>query len=93
MKGVFEWDNEKEQGNIKKHGVSFAEAKEAFYDENRVIAVDEKHSQEEPRMFCIGNIGEEIITVRFIYRDGVIRIFGAGYWRKGRPFYEEKNKR
>ncbi len=93
MRHIFEWDNRKEQENIKKHGVSFVEAKEAFYDEKRIVAVDEKHSQKEPRMFCIGNIGEGIITVRFIYRHGVIRIFGAGYWRQGRTFYEKKNKR
>ena len=93
MRYVFEWNNEKEQKNIKKHGVSFTEAKEVFYDEQRIIAVDEKHSQKEPRMFCIGNICGNIATVRFTYGNGVIRIFGAGYWRKGRTFYEEKNKR
>jgi uncharacterized DUF497 family protein len=93
MKHVFEWDNKKEQENIKKHGISFIEAKEVFYDESRVIAVDEKHSQKEPRMFCIGNIGKGVVTVRFIYNNGAIRIFEAGYWRKGRSFYEEKNQR
>jgi uncharacterized DUF497 family protein len=69
------------------------EAKEAFYDEHRIIAIDEKHSENEPRMFCIGSIGTGIVTVRFTYRNGTIRIFGAGYWRKGRTLYEEKNSR
>ena len=32
------------------------------------------------------------MTVRFTYREGVIRIFGAGYWRKGKQIYERKNK-
>ena len=93
MKHAFEWDNKKEQENIKKHGVSFVEAKEAFYDDKRVLAVDAKHSQKEPRMFCFGNAGNGILTTRFVYVNGVIRIFGAGYWRKGRTFYEEKNKK
>jgi hypothetical protein len=31
-------------------------------------------------------------TVRFTYRGGVIRIDGAGYWRKGRIIYEDENK-
>jgi hypothetical protein len=31
------------------------------------------------------------VTVRFTYREGVIRIYGAGYWRKGRKIYEEAN--
>lgn len=93
MKYVFEWDDKKEQENIKKHRVSFIEAKKAFYDEKRIITVDEKHSQKEPRMFCIGNTDDGVVTVRFTHKDGVIRIFGAGYWRKGRAFYEKKNKR
>jgi hypothetical protein len=31
------------------------------------------------------------MTVRFTCRRGVIRIFGAGYWRRGRRIYEEAN--
>jgi hypothetical protein len=31
------------------------------------------------------------MTVRFTYRAGVIRIFGAGYWRKGKKIYEREN--
>lgn len=34
-----------------------------------------------------------ILTVRFIYRENKIRIIGAGYWRKGKKTYEEKNKK
>lgn len=33
-----------------------------------------------------------ILTVRFIYRENNIRIIGAGYWRKGKKIYEEKNQ-
>jgi hypothetical protein len=36
-------------------------------------------------------LGDGIITVRFTYRYGKIRIFGAGYWRKGKKEYEKKN--
>jgi hypothetical protein len=32
-----------------------------------------------------------VMTVRFTYRDGRIRIFGAGYWRKGKQVYEQQN--
>jgi hypothetical protein len=31
------------------------------------------------------------MTVRFTFRDEVIRIFGAGYWRNGRKIYEKEN--
>jgi hypothetical protein len=40
----------------------------------------------------IGRAGDGIMTVRFTYRGNVIRIYGAGYWRKGRKIYEEQNK-
>ncbi len=41
---------------------------------------------------CVGKIEERILTVRFAYREDKIRIFGAGYWRKGKDYYEkEKN--
>lgn len=46
----------------------------------------------EERFFCIGKVNEGIITVRFTYRHQKIRIFGAGYWRKGRKLYEKQNK-
>lgn len=89
---VFEWDNLKNQSNINKHGVSFDFAKRAFFDEHRIIAKDLDHSTErEPRWHCIGKVEDGILTVRFTYRNRVIRIFGAGYWRKGKKYYEEAN--
>src|SRR5262245_15591682 len=35
--------------------------------------------------------GRRRLTVRFTYRDDVIRIFGAGYWRKGKEIYEREH--
>lgn len=87
----FEWDEEKDKENQAKHKVSFYLAQRAFLDPNRVIAEDVSHSQEEKRFYCIGCVGKEIITVRFTYRGNVIRIYGAGYWRKGRKIYEAQN--
>ena len=87
----FEWDETKNQENQKKHGISFEIAQYAFADENRIILEDLSHSDSEKRYYCIGKIGEGIITVRFTYRRNVIRIFGAGYWRKGKKIYEEEN--
>ena len=88
----FEWDEEKDQENQAKHGVSFALAQHAFLDPHRVIAEDVTHSGEEDRFYCIGRVSDGIMTVRFTYRGKVIRIFGAGYWRKGKNIYEEQNK-
>lgn len=91
-KVVFEWDEEKDKENQNKHNVSFSEAQLAFLDPCRVIAEDIKHGLAENRFYCIGRVGEGIMTVRFTYRSHVIRIYGAGYWRNGRRIYEEQNK-
>jgi len=88
----FEWDEEKDKENQAKHNVPFSLAQHAFLDPHRVIVEDVNHSSEEERFYCIGRVGEGIITVRFTFRSDVIRIYGAGYWRKGRKIYEEQNK-
>ena len=87
----FQWDENKEKVNKKKHGVSFSLAQLAFLDSNRVILEDVSHSQKEKRFYCIGQVTEGILTVRFTYRDKQIRIIGAGYWRKGKRIYEKQN--
>ncbi|MBN1586261.1 MAG: BrnT family toxin [Candidatus Omnitrophica bacterium] len=87
----FQWDPRKDLQNQKKHGVSFAEAQYAFADPNRVIAEDLEHSRREKRYYCFGEVDGGILTVRFTYRGGVIRIFGAGYWRKGKAIYDQEN--
>ena len=86
--GSFVWDAQKELANIRKHGVDFATAAKAFLDPKRKIFSDEQHGDEEARLFCIGEVEGKVLTVRFIYREGRIRIYGAGYWRKGRRYYE-----
>ena len=85
----FEWSGTKNHINIEKHGVSFYDAQYAFADPKRVILEDVAHSSDEKRYFCIGKTIEGIITVRFVYRGQKIRIFGAGYWRKGKKLYEK----
>ncbi|MEK7742440.1 MAG: BrnT family toxin, partial [Nitrospirota bacterium] len=88
----FEWDEEKDRDNQSKHDVSFSMAQRAFLDPHRIIVEDMDHSKEEERFYCIGRVGGGIMTVRFTYRGHIIRIYGAGYWRKGRQIYEEQNK-
>ena len=93
METHFERDPIKELLNREKHGVSFDEAQYAFLDRNRIIARDLAHSDQEPRYYCFGKDreGRGILTVRFTYREGRIRIIGAGYWRKGKKLYEQKH--
>lgn len=89
----FEWNKKKNIENQDKHGVSFSLAQLAFLEHNRIILKDISHSTEnEQRFFCLGKVAEGILTVRFTYRNNKIRIFGAGYWRKGKQIYERENK-
>jgi uncharacterized protein len=89
---LFDWDKNKNKINQEKHNVSFEFAKKAFFDPDRMIVEDLEHSKEEERFFCIGKVDDAILTVRFTYRNNIIRIFGAGYWRKGRKRYEKENQ-
>lgn len=89
---TFEWDENKNKLNQKKHNISFEEAQYAFSDLKRIIAKDLDHSEIEDRFYCFGKIGANIVTVRFTYRSKRIRIIGAGYWRKGKQIYEKENK-
>ncbi len=89
----FEWDKKKEKINIKKHGVSFEEARTVFYDENAVQFFDPDHSDEEDRFILLGiSFKLKVIIVCHCFRENekVIRIFSARkadddeeheYWR------------
>jgi uncharacterized DUF497 family protein len=88
----FEWNAGKSLLNEAKHGVSFDLAQYAFADPKRVIAADRSHSSGERRYFCFGRVDTGILTVRLTWRNGMIRIIGAGYWRKGKRIYEQENQ-
>ena len=87
----FQWNEKKNQENIQKHGIAFEIAQYVFKDPKRIIVEDLEHSKKEKRYFCFGKLENEILTIRFTYRNNVIRIFGAGFWRKGRKIYEKSN--
>jgi uncharacterized DUF497 family protein len=87
----FEWDEENDLLNQKKHGVSFEHAQNAFDDPKRIIIRDLDHEQGEKRFFCLGVVEGNVLTVRFSYRRKRIRIYGAG-WRQGRKRYEQENQ-
>ena len=50
----FEWDENKNEINKKKHKISFEEAKTVFYDEEALVIDDPEHSQEEERFIILG---------------------------------------
>lgn len=72
--------------------MSFLEAIGAFADPRRVILPDPCHSRDEPRWYCLGRVGDAILTVRFAKRSSRVRIIGAGYWRRGKRLYEAENQ-
>jgi uncharacterized DUF497 family protein len=61
----------------------------AFLDPKRKIRLNARHSAIEMRYYCLGLIGDRILTVRFVVRDKKVRIIGAGFWREGKKIYEQ----
>ena len=74
----FEWDAAKAAANLRKHGVSFGEAAEVFFDPNAVGDYDPEHSDEESRFFIIGLSSRRLLYVVYAERAGdVVRIISA----------------
>jgi uncharacterized DUF497 family protein len=90
---IFEWDDKKEKSNKRKHGISFEEARTAFYDENAIQYFDPDHSNDEDRFILLGiSFKLKVLVVCHCFRenDSVIRIISARkadkdeeyeYWR------------
>ena len=82
---LFEWDETKARSNEAKHGVSFAEASSAFYDDNGLVIDDPEHSEDEARFVLLGlSTAVRLVVVVHCFRDEehVIRIISA---RKATP--------
>jgi len=73
----FEWDENKNASNYKKHGISFEEAKEAFKDENRKEYKDNRKDYGEIRYILIGAILKGIVTIAYTIRGFSYRIISA----------------
>jgi uncharacterized protein len=75
----FEWDDRKAAANLKKHTVSFEEAKTVFIDECAKLIDDPDHSDAEDRFVLLGvSNALRLLLVCHCYLDGeVIRIISA----------------
>lgn len=76
----FDWDDAKARENLRKHGVSFEEARTAFSDDQAILLPDPDHSIEEDRFVLIGlSATLRVLTVVHGYRqsDEVIRLISA----------------
>ncbi len=74
----FEWDDQKAVENLARHGVSFGEATEVFYDPNALEVEDAEHSYDESRFVIIGHSTTRMLYVVFAERHSdMIRIISA----------------
>jgi len=76
----FEWDNRKDKTNSKKHGVTFDEARTAFYDEYAIQFFDPDHSESEDRFLLLGTsfkLNTLVVCHCFRQEETVIRIISA----------------
>lgn len=86
----FEWDPAKAESNLSKHGVSFEEAKEVFYDLHARVIDDPAHSIDEERFVILGlSAKADVLTVCHCYRsaESVIRIISARKATKNESAY------
>lgn len=81
MEGIeFTWDEQKNRANVRKHKVSFEEARSVFLDENALRFFDPDHSSEEERFIMLGmSFSLRVLVVCHCYRedDAVIRMISA----------------
>ena len=76
----FEWDENKNEINKKKHHISFEEARTVFYDAEALVIDDPEHSEEEERFIILGlSKKANLLVVCHCYRasETVIRIISA----------------
>ena len=75
----FEWDENKEQINIRKHGIDFTTASMIFGDVNRIELYDANHSLYEDRFITIGTVHGRVLILTVVYtaRENSIRIISA----------------
>jgi len=92
----FEWDKRKASGNLRKHGVSFEEARTAFFDESAILYHDPDHSDEEDRFLLLGNsfkLNAVVVCHCFREGEGKIRIISARIADKSEQTEYWKNRR
>jgi uncharacterized DUF497 family protein len=81
MKNInFEWDDNKNKANIRKHKIEFVEAMTVFDDDNALYKPDTDHSQDEDRFIILGiSKNLRLLVVCHCYRESstVVRIISA----------------
>jgi len=83
---LFEWDEDKRQHNLRKHGIDFIAAQTIWFGTVLEYSSDQTHHDEE-KYLAIGELDGDFITVIFTWRGGARRLISA---RKARH-YEQEN--
>lgn len=78
----FEWDINKEAANEAKHGISFLDAANVFFDPLYLEEDSSRPEHGETRFKAIGTVSGRLIAVIFTYRQHRRRIISA---RRSRP--------
>jgi uncharacterized DUF497 family protein len=73
----FEWDDLKAKGNLRKHGISFEDARLVFYDVFSIERPDDNSKYEEDRTIVVGMARDCLLTVVYTERDERTRIISA----------------
>ena len=87
----FEWDEEKNQINFKKHGIDFETAILVFNDLDRIEIYDISHSVEEDRHNTIGRVNEVLFVVYTERKDNIRLISARLATKKERSIYYDTN--
>lgn len=88
----FDWDPEKAESNLRKHGVSFEEASTVFGDPLALLMTDPDHSAKEERYILLGmSLRQRLMVMTFAERPPMTRIISARMaTRTERRKYEEE---
>ena len=75
---AFEWEPDKARANVRKHGVTFEEARSCFYDPRQIAFYDPDHSNDEDRELLIAHSNQgRVLLVSYTIRTDVVRIISA----------------
>jgi uncharacterized protein len=74
---LFEWDDDKAESNLRKHGISFAAARLVFDDDSANQVDDLSSSTEEDRFLLTGNVAGQLVTVSYTMRNDRVRVISA----------------
>ncbi len=89
----FEWDDDKAESNLRKHGVDFSEAMSVFADPLSLTGYDPNHSDDEDRYITMGqSVAGRVLVISHTDRGDSIRIISAREAnRRERKDYEDGN--